>query len=285
MTFIDFFAGIGGIRTAMEAAGHTCLGFVEIDRFAATSYRAIHETKGEFYASDIRAIDPVSLPAADLYTFGFPCQAFSISGRRLGFQDTRGTLIYEILRLAAVRQPKYLFGENVAGLLTHDSGRTLRIILGAMGELGYFCEWERINSAAYLPQSRPRIYIVGHHGAAPARSVFPIIPQDAEPRLVWAGNLNIKGLFESANKVYSPDGISPCLDTSSDRPNILLPDGRIRHLTALEKWRLQGFTDDAFYKAAAVCSDAQLQKQAGNGVSVPVIFEIAKRFKDLEEYQ
>ncbi len=282
MTFIDFFAGIGGIRTAMEAAGHTCLGFVEIDSFAVAAYRAIHDTKGEFYASDIRAVDPVSLPAADCYAFGFPCQPFSISGARRSFDDTRGTLVFEILRLAAVRKPKYLFAENVAGLLTISRGTALGVILNAMGELGYFCEWERINSAAYVPQSRPRIYIVGHHGGIPARTVFPIIPQDAESRLIWAGNLNIKGLFESANKIYSPDGISPCLDTSADRPNILMPDGRIRHLTAIEKWRLQGFSDEAFYKAAAVCSDAQLQKQAGNGVSVPVIYEIAKRFREIE---
>jgi DNA (cytosine-5)-methyltransferase 1 len=277
MTFIDFFAGIGGIRTAMEAAGHICLGFVEIDKFAAAAYRSIHETKGEFYATDIRTVEPRHLPAADCYTFGFPCQPFSIGGARKAFEDIRGTLIFEILRLAAVCKPKYLFAENVAGILTVARGNVFRRILGAMGELGYCCEWERINSAAYLPQNRPRIYIVGHHGTEPARTVFPIVPQDAEPHLIWTGNLNIKGLFQSANKVYSPDGISPCLDTSTDRPNILLPDGRVRHLTALEKWRLQGFTDEAFYKAAAVCSDAQLQKQAGNSVSVPVIYEIAKR--------
>lgn len=282
MTFIDFFAGIGGIRTAMEAAGHTCLGFVEIDKFAVAAYRAIHDTKGEFYAPDIRAVNPMELPAADCYTFGFPCQSFSISGARKSFDDTRGTLIFEILRLAGVRKPAYLFAENVAGLLTISRGTALGTILNAMGELGYFCEWQLINSAAYLPQSRPRIYIVGHYGAPPARAVFPILPQDAKPRLIWTGNLNIKGLFQSANKVYSPDGISPCLDTSSDRPNILMPDGRVRHLTALEKWRLQGFSDEAYHKAAAVCSDSQLQKQAGNSVSVPVIHEIAKRLREIE---
>ena len=282
MTFMDFFAGIGGIRTAMEAAGHRCVGFVEIDRFAAAAYRAIHDIKGEFFAPDIRAVDPAELPAADCYTFGFPCQSFSIGGRRLGFEDTRGTLIHKVLRLAAVRKPHVLFAENVAGLLSHDRGRTFRIILDAMGELGYFVEWQLINSAAYIPQSRPRVYIVGHHGSPPARSVFPVVPSDAESRLILAGDLNIKGRFKSGNRVYSPDGISPCLDTSSDRPNILMPDGRVRRLTALEKWRLQGFSDDAFCKAAEVCSDAQLQKQIGNSVSVPVIYEIAKRLKELE---
>ncbi len=280
MTFIDFFAGVGGIRTAMEAAEHRCVGFVEIDRFAVAAYRAIHDAEGEFYASDIRAIDPMELPGADCYAFGFPCQPFSCSGARKSFEDTRGTLVFEILRLAAVRKPRYLFAENVAGLLTVSRGTALGTILNAMGELGYFCEWQLLNSAIKLPQSRPRVYIVGHYGAPPARAVFPILPSDAEPRLVCVGNLNIKGLFQSANKVYSPDGISPCLDTSADRPNIFLPDGRVRHLTAREKWRLQGFSDTAFYKAAEVCSDAQLQKQAGNSVSVPVIYEIAKRLGD-----
>jgi DNA (cytosine-5)-methyltransferase 1 len=313
MTFIDFFAGIGGIRTAFEAAGHKCLGFVEIDRFAAAAYRAIHgvnetygpETragdadepanagartvsgdpppKGEFYASDIRTIDPVSLPAADLYVFGFPCQPFSCSGNRKSFEDTRGTLIFEILRLAAVCKPRHLFAENVAGLLNISGGSAFHTILNAMGELGYFCEWQLINSAIALPQSRPRVYIAGHAGGIPARTVFPVLPQDAEPRLIIAGNLNIKGRFKQANRVYSPDGISPCLDTSADRPNILTDDGRVRHLTSLEKWRLQGFSDEAYYKAAGVCSEAQLHRQAGNSVSIPVIYEIAKRFRELEE--
>lgn len=282
MIFLDFFAGVGGFRTALESAGHKCAGFIEIDKFAVQSYRAIHDTGGEFYADDIRAIDPVSLPATDLYTFGFPCQAFSIGGRRLGFEDTRGTLIYEILRLAAVQKPRYLFGENVAGLLTHDAGSTFATILSAMGELGYFLEWQCINSAAYVPQSRPRIYIIGHLGGPPVRTVFPVLPSESESVLKVAGDLNIEGLFQCANRVYSPDGISPCLDTSDDRPNILTADGRVRHLTPLEKWRCQGFSDDAFYKAQAVVSERQLHKQIGNSVSIPVIYEIAKRLKEIE---
>jgi len=88
MTFIDFFAGIGGIRTGLEMASHKCVGFVEIDKHATGAYKAIYDTEGEFYASDIRAIEPDSLPKSDLYTFGFPCQAFSAGGRRLGFEDT-----------------------------------------------------------------------------------------------------------------------------------------------------------------------------------------------------
>jgi len=283
MTFLDFFAGIGGFRTALESTGHKCAGFIEIDKFAVESYRAIHDTKGEFYASDIRAIDPVSLPATDLWAGGFPCQPWSCSGARLGFEDARGTLIYEVFRLAAARKPQVIFLENVVGLLTISQGSAFRTILDALGKLGYFVEWQCVNSAAYVPQSRPRIYIIGHYGAVPGRTVFPVLPSDAEPNLKIAGNLNIEGLFQQADRVYSPDGISPCLDTSDDRPNILTPDGRIRHLTSLEKWRCQGFSDEAFYKAAGVVSERQLHKQIGNSVSIPVIYEIAKRLKEIED--
>ena len=277
LIFLDFFAGIGGFRTGLELAGMRYAGHCEIDKYADRSYRAIFDTTGEFYAPDIRAIEPDDLPAADCYAFGFPCQAFSTSGRRKSFEDARGTLIFEILRLASIRKPKILLGENVEGLLTICGGRVFGRILDAMVELGYFCEWQLINSDAYLPQSRPRVYLVGHRGGPPACTVFPLLPQDAEPRLVLAGLVNEQSKHKQSNRIYSPNGISPCLDTSADRPKILMPDGRIRRLIPLEKWRLQGFSDEAYHKAAAVCSEAQLAKQAGNSVSVPVVAAIGRR--------
>ena len=162
MTFLDFFSGIGGFRFGLEQAGMRCLGHCEIDKYADCSYRAIHNVQeDEFFAADIRAVEPADLPAADCWAFGFPCQSFSTSGRRKSFEDARGTLIFEILRLASVRKPQVLFGENVEGLLTIGGGRVFGRILDAMGELGYFCEWQLINSDAYVPQSRPRIYLVG----------------------------------------------------------------------------------------------------------------------------
>ena len=281
MLFLDFFAGIGGFRTGLEQAGMRCVGHCEIDKYADSSYRAIFDTTGEFYAPDIRAIEPDDLPAASCYAFGFPCQSFSCSGRRKAFEDIRGTLIFEVLRLVAVRKPPILFAENVEGLLTIGGGRVFGRILDAMGELGYFCEWQLINSAAYLPQSRPRIYLVGHHGGSPAKTVFPILPQDAQPRLILAGELNTENVHVQSNRIYSAEGICPCLDTSADRPKILLPDGRVRLLSGLEKWRLQGFSDEAYYKAAAVCSETQIHKQAGNSVSVPVIAAIGHRIAEV----
>lgn len=123
MTFLDFFAGIGGFRLGMEMAGHTCVGHCEIDDFANKSYIAMHNPKeSEWFAKDIRSVEPSDLPEADVYCFGFPCQSFSIAGKRHGFEDTRGTLFFEIMRLAKERHPKYLFAENVSGLLSHDGG-------------------------------------------------------------------------------------------------------------------------------------------------------------------
>jgi len=284
MFFLDFFSGIGGMRLGLEQAGMRCAGHCEIDQYADRSYRAIHDVKeDEFFAPDIRAVAPVDLPTAGLWVFGFPCQTFSRSGERKAFADMRGTLVFEILRLAAIRKPQVLLAENVEGILNVQSGRVFGRILGAMGELGYFCEWQRIDSAAYLPQARPRIYIVGHHGTPPARAVFPILPQDTESRLIPAGWVNPEHSFRQSNIIYSPDGVSPCLDTSADRPKILMPDGRIRRLTGLEKFRLQGFPDEAYHKAAAVCSEAQLQKEAGNSVSVPVIAAIGRQIVAAQE--
>jgi len=284
-TFLDFFSGIGGMRMGLEQCGLRCLGHCEIDSHADRSYRAIFDVKeDEWYASDIRAVEPADLPAAGCYVFGFPCQPFSRgSGQRKAFEDIRGTLVFEVLRLAAVRKPQILFAENVAGLLDVERGYVFGRILDAMGELGYFVEWQLINSAAYLPQNRPRIYIVGHHGGPPACAVFPVLPSDAEPRCIPAGWLNPDNTFRQSNTLYSPDGISPCLIVNNDRPKFLMPDGRVRLLSALEKWRLQGFPDEAYYKAIAVCSEMQLHRQAGNSVSVPVIAAIGRRIVEAYE--
>ena len=142
LKFIDLFAGIGGFRMAMERAGHECVGFCEIDRHAVKSYRAIYDTKGEYYAKDITRIDPADLPDFDCLTGGFPCQSFSVAGRREGFDDTRGTLFFDIARIAEARRPGVLLLENVKGLLNHDRGRTFRVIIRTLDELGYDIEWQ-----------------------------------------------------------------------------------------------------------------------------------------------
>lgn len=164
MTFLDFFAGIGGFRLGMEKAGHTCVGHCEIDEWANKSYVAMHHPReDEWYARDITTVEPGDLPDAEVYCFGFPCQTFSIAGKRAGFGDTRGTLFFEVMRLAKERHPKILFAENVKGLLNHDNGRTFGTIIRTMDELGYDAEWQVLNSKYFgVPQNRERVFIIGH---------------------------------------------------------------------------------------------------------------------------
>ena len=146
--FLDMFAGIGGFRSGLERlGGFECVGYCEIDKYAKQAYDAIYPTEGEIYFADARAIDPYTLPDIDLICGGFPCQAFSIAGLRRGFQDdTRGTLFFEIARIAAVKRPPFLLLENVPGLLSHDKGRTFATILGALDELGYDVAWQILNA-------------------------------------------------------------------------------------------------------------------------------------------
>ncbi|HEM5218185.1 TPA: DNA cytosine methyltransferase [Streptococcus suis] len=177
MKFLDLFAGIGGFRLGMERAGHECVGFCEIDQFARKSYKAIHNTEGEFEFHDITRVTDESVRGigrVDVICGGFPCQAFSIAGKRAGFEDTRGTLFFEIARFASILRPKYLFLENVTGLLNHDNGNTFETILGALDELGYDAEWQVFNSKNFgVPQNRERVFIIGHLRGAGGRAIFP----------------------------------------------------------------------------------------------------------------
>ena len=162
----------------MESAGHECVGFCEIDKFARKSYKAIHNTKGEIELHDITTVTDESIRRigrVDIICGGFPCQAFSIAGNRRGFEDTRGSLFFEIARFASILRPKYLFLENVKGLLNHDGGATFETILGALDELGYNVEWQILNSKDFgVPQNRERVFVIGHLRGECTRRVFPL---------------------------------------------------------------------------------------------------------------
>ncbi|EGU0433370.1 TPA: DNA cytosine methyltransferase [Listeria monocytogenes] len=395
MNFLDLFAGIGGFRLGMERAGHTCVGYVEIDKYARKSYQAIHDTEGEFEGHDITAItDDIvrSIGSVDIICGGFPCQAFSIAGKRRGFEDTRGTLFFEIARFASILRPRIIFLENVKGLLSHNNGDTFETILGALDEIGYNVEWQVFNSKYFgVPQNRERVFVVGHLRGESGRKIFPfggndtavnskqpgqiivgttknadakgsnyrhdtfssdgiigcltatdykqpkqivvpvLTPNRIEKRqngrrfkeageemftltaqdkhgVLLAGKL--PGPHEQNSRVYDTEGVSPTLTTmqgggqepkiiqkqrgynkggvheisptisaNSWQENNLLQEGgfRIRKLTPRECWRLQGFPDWAFDRAAEVNSNSQLYKQAGNSVTVNVIEAIANR--------
>lgn len=218
MKFIDLFAGIGGFRLGMESAGHECVAFCEIDKFARASYKAIHNTEGEIELHDITTVtdDEIkSIGHVDAICGGFPCQAFSIAGARRGFEDTRGTLFFEIARFASVLKPKYLFLENVKGLLNHDKGDTFETILSALDELGYDVEWQVLNSKDFgVPQNRERVFIIGHFRGQRGRKIFPIGGKDEKSSAERLG-INILGNTKNPNGtaqgtrdiVHDPKGI------------------------------------------------------------------------------
>ena len=289
MKFLDLFAGIGGFRLGMEAAGHECIGFCEKDKFARASYKSIFNTEGEIEIHDITTVSDQfiqSIGHVDIICGGFPCQAFSIAGSRKGFGDTRGTLFFEIARFTSILKPRILFLENVKGLLNHDKGRTFKTILQTLDELGYDVEWQVLNSKDFgVPQNRERVFIIGHLRGYGGRKVFPINGQIKNISSVrQIGNLiqtTSYGGNPHRGRVYSSKGISPslnCMGGGGREPKIRIKGNKVRKLTPKECWRLQGFPDWAFERAAKVNSNSQLYKQAGNSVTVNVIEAIAKEF-------
>ncbi|CBJ21706.1 type II DNA modification methyltransferase [Streptococcus mitis B6] len=220
MKFLDLFAGIGGFRLGMESAGHKCIGFCEIDKFARESYKAIHNTKGEIELHDITAVSDESIRgigSVDIICGGFPCQAFSIAGNRRGFEDTRGTLFFEIARFASILRPKYLFLENVRGLLNHDGGATFETIIRTLDELGYDVEWQVLNSKNFgVPQNRERVFIIGHLRGTSGRKVFPLSGENqsiSSQSVMKIGNVNPSGNGMNG-EVYQADGLAPTLTTN-----------------------------------------------------------------------
>ena len=241
MKFLDLFAGIGGFRLGLESAGHECVGFCEIDKFARKSYKAIRDTEGEIELHDITQVsdeDIRKIGHVDIICGGFPCQAFSIAGKRGGFEDTRGTLFFEIARFASILKPKYIFCENVKGLLNHDKGRTFKTIINTFDELGYDVEWQMLNSKDFgVPQNRERVYIVGHLRGERTRPVFPIFGKNGttnQANIKQIGNINNSTSFggnPQTGRVYDIEGISPTLNTMQGggrEPKVMVIDDQGR---------------------------------------------------------
>lgn len=279
ITFLDLFSGIGGFRFGMEKAGHICLGHCEIDKFAEKSYRAMHDVKkGEWYAEDIAKVKAEELPKADCWCFGFPCQNISTTGDHTGLRGEKSGLFFEVIRLLKETEkenrPKWLFIENVRNLLSVEKGFDFAEILLALDKVGYDAEWQVLDSANFgVPQHRERLYIIGHIRGKSRQKIFPISPKTQSV-----------GIKYIKYRVLDGNGISPTIMTNNSgkyvKRVLIERNGEvtIRKLTPKEHFRLQGFPDDAFEKAQAVNSNVQLYKQAGNSVTVNVIYEIAKKF-------
>ena len=238
MKYLDTFAGIGGFALGIERAHERvfgtkaeCVGYSEIDRYAISIYEK-HFREHKNYGN-ITEIDTAKLPDFDILVGGFPCQAFSIAGKRGGFEDTRGTLFFELARILADKKPGYFCFENVKGLLSHDRGRTFKTIIATLDELGYDLQWQVLNSKHFgVPQNRERIFIIGNLRDRPRPQVFPMGSEQETVTndIKVAGTLDEGGWekrHESIRRVYDPDGLAPTIPTGTGggvMPKILIPE-------------------------------------------------------------
>jgi site-specific DNA-cytosine methylase len=243
-----------------------CIGYSEIDKYAIQTYQS-HFPNHKNYG-DITKINEKELPEFDMLCGGFPCQAFSIAGKREGFADTRGTLFFDIARILKEKQPRLLFLENVKGLLSHDSGRTFKVILSTLTELGYDIQWQVLNSKNFgVPQNRERVFIIGHLRGTPRPEVFPIERISGQPTDIQQKTEGQQPRILSDSSCEGRDFTNPKnWRDAQGRP-------RVRRLTPIECERLQGFPDNW----TAGVSDTQRYKQCGNAVTVNVIQAIAEK--------
>jgi DNA (cytosine-5)-methyltransferase 1 len=279
-----------------------CVGHSEIDKHALQIYR--RHFPGHINFGDITKIDERSLPDFDLLVGGFPCQAFSIAGLRRGFDDTRGTLFFDIPRILRAKKPRRFVLENVRGLLSHDDGRTFKTVIAALVELGYRVEWQVLNSKNHgVPQNRERVFIVGHLGDESARQIFPLADNGAafdEPTHLPAGAIDGRSdativgasvddetrLNEitpsgtaDAQRIYDADGLARTLKGESGgqggKMGLYRIGARVRRLTPIECERLQGFPDEwTRFGCDGEVSDTQRYKTLGNAVTVNVVTAI-----------
>ena len=207
----SMFSGIGGFEVGllMSEKDVELVGFSEVDKYAIEIFEK--QFKGIKNYGNATTINESELPDFDLLVGGFPCQAFSVAGKRKGFEDTRGTLFFDVARILSHKKPKHFILENVKGLLSHDSGRTFQTILKVLADIGYMVQWEVCNSKNYgVPQNRERVYIVGHLRGRSRPEVFPIGEVKTENNKLNKPKEITKDLAQ-AYRVYDTDGLSTTL--------------------------------------------------------------------------
>lgn len=308
--FIDLFSGIGGFRLALEKNGGECVFSSDIDKYARETYK---ENFGEEPFGDITKIKSEQIPKHDILCAGFPCQPFSLAGKRLGFEDARGTLFFEVARIIKDKRPKMFILENVAGITNHDGGNTLKVISDILEELNYKIAWKVMNAKDYgVPQNRNRWYCVGYdieffkdvdpNLSFPEKEQLSIYldnlldkeeQKDYEISNIAKKNVEIhlQSFVDSvrfngehviiANNIrpskvsFSSNGISPCLTAKmgTGGNNVPVIYNRNRKLTERECLRIMGFPES--YKIKKNYS--QSYKQIGNSVVVTVIDKIVDR--------
>ena len=309
------FSGIGAPEQALKKLGieYKSVFACDIDKYAKQSFLANYNT--ENWYDDITKRDHTKTPYCDLYVAGFPCQAFSVAGKRKGFNDTRGTLFFDLFQYIKLQRPKYFILENVKGLVRHDKGNTFKTIMDSLEGLNYTIYHKVLNTKDYgIPQNRERIFIVGfsdvHTFEWPETKITEPIEKFLDVRVdktYYLTKHQINKIHQYNKKhnkkidftfkdfiTYIKNGVewiadvradmglrirknrmSPCLTTSSTP---IIKRRKIRRLTPLECLRLQGFPD-SFER---VVSDSQLYKQAGNSMTVDVMAAIIKQVLENE---
>jgi DNA (cytosine-5)-methyltransferase 1 len=294
--YIDLFCGIGGFRIAAEqtfskhSINYDCVFSSDIDPYARLAYKSYFDDEP---AGDISKIDASDIPDHDILFAGFPCQPFSIIGNGNGFQDTRGTLFFEIAKILKNKKPNAFLLENVKRLVGHDSGSTLNTILKVLKKLGYTVDFKILNALDFgLPQKRERVFIVGFlenilfnwpQGNGYFKPLSEILEKKVDKKYFASDKIRDSRRFRHKPK-FNPSiwhenksgNVSSypysCALRAGASYNYLLVNG-IRRLTPREMLRLQGFPDD--FKI--VVSEAQTRKQAGNAVPVNVVSAILEQ--------
>ena len=299
-TFIDLFAGIGGMRIPFDEINGKCVFTSEIDKHAATSYV---NNFNEMPYGDITAISPQEIPSHDLLLAGFPCQPFSQAGLKKGFNDTRGTLFFYIANIIRYHTPKVVLLENVKRFKSHDNGNTYKTVKSTLEDLGYSVFSEVLNAKDFgVPQNRERIFIVALRGSfdnfdfpTPIKSktkVGTILEKKVDPKYtlsdkLWAGHQRRRAEHKKRGNgfgysMFNEESVYTSTISAryyKDGSEILIEqkDSNPRKITPYEASRLQGFPEN--YKITV--SDTQAYKQFGNSVAVPVVRSIRKK---LEKY-
>lgn len=288
MKYVELFAGVGGFRLGIDRAiPEARVVFAnEWDKYAGQTYDK--NFGGHIDTRDITTISNTDIPEHDLLTGGFPCQTFSIAGNRAGFDETRGTMFFEIARILEDKRPRHLVLENVKGLLSHGAGQTFQTILRVLSDLGYRVEWQVLNSKEFgVPQNRERVFIIGHLRDECGSKIFPIITTDSEDPISTTLRAHTAGAsardtfvtrqplrFLNRNQKNIEGDYAFTVDASSTAD--INVDGHIRRLTPKECERLQGFPDDW----TAGVSDRQRYRQMGNAITVNVVEVVIKRLID-----
>lgn len=307
-TFIDLFAGLGGFRLALESLGANCVYSNEWDKYAQDVYAS---NFGDVPEGDITQVDEKTIPDHDIICAGFPCQAFSISGKRLGFEDSRGTLFFDVARIVKGKRPKVVFMENVKNFAAHDGGKTLAVVKGTMEELGYSFYYAVLNATDYgVPQKRERVYMVCfRNDVERGEFCFPRpfkLKKHVEDFLLTDESLLAKLYVErpdtyyngtkddkysnkairlgivnkggQGERIYSTKGIAITFSAygggAFSKTGGYLVNGRPRKLHPRECARLMGYPDS--YKMSGNMNQAY--KQFGNSVVVDVLQYIAIEF-------